>query len=62
MENQLTQLTAWVRAAQTQGGSEVESDAPFGPSGQSPPECHTSSLASGSLKTPTDHNTVGRME
>ncbi|KAL5964783.1 hypothetical protein TSMEX_007494 [Taenia solium] len=32
MENQLTQLTAWVRAAQAQDGLEGESGTPFGPS------------------------------
>ncbi|VDK33323.1 unnamed protein product [Taenia asiatica] len=32
MENQLTQLTAWVRAAQAQDGLEGDSGTPFGPS------------------------------
>ncbi|VDM35684.1 unnamed protein product [Hydatigera taeniaeformis] len=32
MENQLTQLTAWVRAVQAQSGSDGESGAPTGPS------------------------------
>ncbi|EUB64249.1 Coiled-coil domain-containing protein [Echinococcus granulosus] len=45
MENQLTQLTAWIRAVQTQGGLEGDSSKLVGIPGRSPPEHYTSGLA-----------------
>ncbi|CDS42415.1 ribosomal protein s14 [Echinococcus multilocularis] len=45
MENQLTQLTAWIRAVQTQGGLEGDSSKLAGIPGRSPPEHYTSGLA-----------------